>query len=65
MKELTTRQAAEKLGVSPYWITRLVQFGELVPARKIGTAYLYAPEEVARYGRERRPVGRPAVKGGK
>ena len=45
MDELTTKQAAEKLGVSMRWVQALIANGRL-PARKIGRDYLIIEKDL-------------------
>lgn len=55
----TTAEAAAVLGVLPNTVTHYVQRG-LITAEKSGRDYFIAPDEVARFQRERRRSGRPS-----
>jgi len=59
VKKLTTRQAAEVLGVSPPRIRQLVLDGEL-PAEKFGRDLVILESDLAKV--KRRPLGRPPQK---
>ena len=58
MTELTTPQAAERLGVTVDWINKLIRAG-ILSARMIGRDWLVDPESVAHYQANRRGPGRP------
>lgn len=55
---LTTAEAAERLGITARSVARLLKGGKLAGTLR-GRDYLIEEEEVERYKRERRPVGRP------
>jgi excisionase family DNA binding protein len=56
---LTTKQAAEKLGVNDRRVTALIRAGRL-PAQKVGRDWLINPKDLAKV-QDRRP-GRPKGK---
>ncbi len=56
MKLLTTRDAADRLGVSDRRVRALIQAGR-VPARRVGRDWLIRPEDLRRVAR--RKPGRP------
>lgn len=59
MNLITTKSAAEILGVTPVRVRQLIQQGQL-PSVKHGRDHLLQKEEVLRFNREdRRPGGRP------
>lgn len=58
MDELTTREAAEALGVQPKTVTRYI-LRKLIKAEKRGRDYFIATAELERFRSERRAVGRP------
>ena len=58
MTELTTPQAAERLGVTVDWINKLIRAG-ILSARKLGRDWLVDAESVANYQATRRPQGKP------
>jgi len=58
MTTMTTRDAATLLGIQQRSVIQLIRRG-LLRAVKVGRDYHIAPDEVARYGRERRPAHRP------
>ena len=59
MNLITTKSAAEILGVTPVRVRQLIQQGQL-PSVKHGRDHLLHKEEVQRFNREgRRPGGRP------
>ena len=58
MTELTTPQAAERLGVTLDWVNKLIKSGNL-SARMIGRDWLVDAESVANYQANRRGPGRP------
>ena len=59
MNLITTKSAAEILGVTPVRVRQLIQQGQLA-AEKHGRDYLLHKEEVHRFNRHgRRPSGRP------
>lgn len=55
---LTTHEAADRLGLTARSVARLIKRG-VIAAQKRGRDYLIDEVEVARYERERKPVGRP------
>lgn len=60
---LTVDQAAAALGMAPGGVKKAIEQGRLAATRLGGTPerariLLIAPEEIARYRRERRPAGR-------
>lgn len=59
---LTTRDAAERLGITARAVVLLIQRGQL-KAQKFGRDYAIEPAEVERYLRERRPAHRPKKQG--
>jgi len=61
MDELTTKQAAEKLGVGIRWIQVLIKDGRL-PARKIGRDYLIKEKDL-KLVEGMKPGPKPAKKG--
>ena len=61
MTELTTPQAAQRLGVTVDWINKLIRAGAL-KARMIGRDWLVDAESVASYQANRPPPGRPRTK---
>jgi excisionase family DNA binding protein len=54
--DLTTKQVAERLGVTPSHVARLIRDAEL-EGRKVGTTWMVTREALACF--TRRPVGRP------
>jgi len=62
--DITTTQAAQRLGVEPKTVTRYIKRGTIA-AEKRGRDWWIAPEEVERYRRERRGVGRPKKETGR
>lgn len=54
----TTREAADKLGITTGSIARLIQIG-MLQATKHGRDYFIDLAEIERYLRERRPAHRP------
>ena len=63
MTELTTPQAAERLGVTVDWVNKLIKAGHL-EARKIGRDWLVDAESVANSQATRNPPGRPRKEAG-
>jgi len=61
MTELTTPQAAERLGVTLDWVNKLIKSGNL-SARMIGRDWLVDAESVANYQANRQPPGRPRTR---
>jgi excisionase family DNA binding protein len=61
MPELTTTEAADRLGLRPRSVVQLIKRG-LIAATKHGRDYAIDEAEVARYVAQRRPAHRP--KGG-
>jgi excisionase family DNA binding protein len=60
MNLITTKSAAEILGVTPVRVRQLIQQGQLL-AQKQGRDHLLNKEEVQRFNRQgRRPSGRPS-----
>lgn len=55
---LTTREAADRLGIKARSVVQLIR-REHLKAEKKGRDYLIPAEEVERYERERRPAHRP------
>lgn len=55
---LTTREVAERLAINTSRVRQLIIRGQL-KAEKHGRDWMIKAEEVERYKRERRPVGRP------
>lgn len=58
MPTLTTKDAADRLGIKPRSVVALIRRG-LLQATKHGRDYAIDEAEVARYERERRPAHRP------
>ncbi len=59
MNLITTKSAAEILGITPVRVRQLIQQGQL-PSMKHGRDHLLEKEVVQRFNREgRRPGGRP------
>ena len=59
MNLITTKSAAQILGITPVRVRQLIQQGQL-PSVKHGRDHLLQMEEVQRFNREgRRPGGRP------
>ena len=57
---LTTREAAERLGIQPRAIAKLIARGQLAATwNEAHTRLRIAEEEIERYQRERRPAHRP------
>lgn len=56
---LTTREAADRLGLKPRSVVQFIRRG-LIAAEKRGRDYFISEAEVERYERERRPAQRPA-----
>jgi len=54
---LTLTEAAEELGVDSSSLRHAIASGRLAVEGKAGKTYLIRPEEVERYGRERRNSG--------
>jgi excisionase family DNA binding protein len=55
---LTTKDAAERLGIKPRSVARLIQ-RKIMKAEKRGRDWFVSEEEIERYKRERRPAHRP------
>jgi excisionase family DNA binding protein len=55
---LTTKQAADRLGIKARSVVQLIKRG-LLSAEKHGRDYSILPEEIERYLKERRPQHRP------
>ena len=55
---LTTRDAADRLGIKPRSVIKAIERG-LIKAEKRGRDYWIENEEIERYARERRPAHRP------
>jgi excisionase family DNA binding protein len=60
MPTLTTKGAADRLGIKPRSVVALIKRGLLV-ATKHGRDYAIEEAEVDRYQRERRPQHRPRI----
>jgi len=58
--ELTTSEAAERLGVTPMRVRQLCQGGELPGARRRGRDWLIPVAAISVYQQNRRPAGYPA-----
>ncbi len=56
--DLTTTEAATRLGVQPKTVTRYIK-RNLITAEKRGRDYFITEEELRRFLRERRGVGQP------
>jgi excisionase family DNA binding protein len=56
---VTTKQAAERLGITPGTVVQLIRRG-LLTAERFGRDYCLTEQEIDRYQRERRPAHRPA-----
>ena len=56
MDFLTTKQAAERLGITPRRVQALIEVGRL-PAQKFGRDYMIKPQDLKLV--ENRKVGRP------
>ena len=57
---LTTRQAAEMLGLQPSTVRVYVMAGKIVPAKRFVRMLWFDRREVKRFDATRRPVGNPA-----
>lgn len=57
MVQITSAQAAERLGLSPISVRRLIRTGRL-PATRLGPMYVIEEDDLELV-RVRRPVGRP------
>ena len=55
---LTTKAAADRLGITARAVALLIQRG-ILKAEKFGRDYMIDPVEVERYLKERRPAHRP------
>ncbi len=55
---LTTREAADRLGIKPRSVAKAIKRG-LIEAEKRGRDYWIEDEEIERYAVERRPQHRP------
>ena len=55
---LTVNQAAERLKLSPQAIRKYITEGRL-PAQKVGRDWILQAADVTRFGRRKRPKGRP------
>lgn len=62
-KFLTTAEAAERLGVSTSYISKLISRGRLKARRLGGKVLLVEKASVKRYQQTRRPPGRPPKQG--
>jgi excisionase family DNA binding protein len=60
MNYLTTKDAADRLGIKPRSVVQLIRRG-LLPAVKFGRDYGLLPADVERYLTERRPAHRPSL----
>jgi excisionase family DNA binding protein len=61
MTTLTTKDAADRLGIKPRSVVALIRRG-LLAATRHGRDYAIDEAEVARYERQRRPQHRPKGK---
>lgn len=65
MNLITTKSAAEILGITPVRVRQLIQQGQL-PSLKHGRDHLLHKEDVDRFNRQgRRPGGRPPKETGR
>jgi excisionase family DNA binding protein len=54
-----TADAAKYLGLAADTIRKYVQNKQLTPLMTVGQNYVFSKEELDRYRKEKRPVGRP------
>jgi excisionase family DNA binding protein len=57
--ELTTKEAADRLGVSQRWVERLIAAGSLTPTRRVGRTFLLDAAQVVSLAARDRRRGRP------
>ena len=59
MRELTTSEVAELLGIVDRTVLDHMARGNLESCRRIGRNRMFAADEVERFSKVRRPPGRP------
>lgn len=59
MNTFDSNEAAIYLGLSRHTLRKYVRRKLIRPCKTVGRAYLFASEELDRYRKDRRPVGKP------
>lgn len=57
---MTTKEAADQLGVKINWIQKLIQ-SKRIKAQKVGRDYWIEQADLDVYKKDKRPVGRPKI----